>query len=204
MSISKQKSFIYRPYFQGRFWQYPLINYPNEDGNQSELREACNRNDSLLEDLGETPTNFSMSKEATPTSGKIPIFIDLLSFSCEWFYVSNFEYWNKLQRTRVKDGWIILKCGFLKKSFIMNAPLVSCQFPAITFGLWVGATANPPKSDDWKWELTRGAFIINGFLRNSHFSFFLYTVHAPLLNTRSLYILNPIIEAQKTFFQGIF
>ena len=31
-----------------------------------------------------------------------------------------------------------LKCGFLKKSFIMNAPL------------WVGCnTANPPKNDDW-------------------------------------------------------
>ena len=26
-----------------------------------------------------------------------------------------------------------LKCGFLKKSFIMNAPLVSCPFPVITF-----------------------------------------------------------------------
>ena len=27
----------------------------------------------------------------------------------------------------------ILKCGFLKKSFIMNAPLVICPFPVITF-----------------------------------------------------------------------
>ena len=51
----------------------PLINYFGKDGNQSELREACNRNDSLLEDLGETPTNFSLSKEATPTSGKMKI-----------------------------------------------------------------------------------------------------------------------------------
>ena len=29
-----------------------------------------------------------------------------------------------------------LKCGFLKKSFIMNAPLVRCPFPVFTFG-WV-------------------------------------------------------------------
>jgi len=43
-------------------------NNEDQDGNQSELREACNRNDSLLEDLSETPTNFSVSKEATPTS----------------------------------------------------------------------------------------------------------------------------------------
>ena len=41
----------------------------------------------------------------------------------------------------------ILKCGFLKKSFIMIAPLVSYPSPVITFG-WVGATAKPPKSDD--------------------------------------------------------
>lgn len=44
-------------------------NNEDQDGNQSELREACNRNDSLLEDLGETPTNFSFSKETIPTSG---------------------------------------------------------------------------------------------------------------------------------------
>ena len=33
-----------------------------------------------------------------------------------------------------------LICGFHKKSFIMNAPLVSCPFPVIRFG-----------TDDWKW-----------------------------------------------------
>ena len=35
---------------------------------------------------------------------------------------------------------------------------------------WIGATANPPKSDDKYAQLTRGAFIINDFLRNPHFS----------------------------------
>ena len=25
---------------------------------------------------------------------------------------------------------------------------------------WVGAIANPPKSDDWKWSTDKGAFII--------------------------------------------
>ena len=34
-----------------------------------------------------------------------------------------------------KIFWLF-KCRFLKKSFIMNAPLVSCPFPVITFG-WV-------------------------------------------------------------------
>ena len=38
-----------------------------------------------------------------------------------------------------------LKCGFRKKSFIMNAPLVSW---ASFHHFWVGATANPPKSDE--------------------------------------------------------
>ena len=34
---------------------------------------------------------------------------------------------------------------------------------------WVGATANPPKSDDSYAQLTRGAFIMNDFLQNPHF-----------------------------------
>ena len=46
----------------------------------------------------------------------------------------------------------LLNCGFRKKSFIMNAP------------------ANPPNSDDRYAQLTRGAFIINDFLQNPHFS----------------------------------
>ena len=34
----------------------------------------------------------------------------------------------------------------------------------------MGATANPPKSDDRYAQLTNGAFITNDFLRNPHFS----------------------------------
>ena len=34
---------------------------------------------------------------------------------------------------------------------------------------WVGATANPPKSDDIYVQLTRGAFILNDFIQNPHF-----------------------------------
>ena len=29
--------------------------------------------------------------------------------------------------------------------------LTSCQLPISSHHFWVGATANPPKSDDWKW-----------------------------------------------------
>ena len=49
----------------------------------------------------------------------------------------------------------MLKCGFHKKSFILNATLVSCPFPSL---IWVGATANPPKSEDGNGQLTRVAF----------------------------------------------
>jgi hypothetical protein len=34
---------------------------------------------------------------------------------------------------------------------------------------WVGATANPPISDDRYAQLIRGAFIMNDFLQNPHF-----------------------------------
>ena len=33
----------------------------------------------------------------------------------------------------------------------------------------MGATANPPKSDDIYVQLTRGAFISNDFIQNPHF-----------------------------------
>ena len=35
---------------------------------------------------------------------------------------------------------------------------------------WVGATANPSKSDDKYAQLTKGAFVINDFLQNPHIS----------------------------------
>ena len=46
----------------------------------------------------------------------------------------------------------------------MNAPLVSWAY------LWVGATEEPPKSDDRYVQFTTGAFIINDFLQNPYFS----------------------------------
>ena len=61
----------------------------------------------------------------------------------------------------------VLKYGFHNKSFILNAPLVSCPLPVVvnfniklfqytlpnsSHLLWVGAAANPPKADDWNWS----------------------------------------------------
>ena len=50
----------------------------------------------------------------------------------------------------------------------MNAPLVSCPFPFIRFG-WVCCCTHP-KQMTVNGQLTRGAFIINDFLRNPHFN----------------------------------
>jgi hypothetical protein len=55
-----------------------------------------------------------------------------------------------------------LKCGFHKKSFILNATLVSCPFPTSLLGGFAvastsKATANPPKSEDGNGQLTRVA-----------------------------------------------
>ena len=67
-----------------------------------------------------------------------------------------------------------LKCGFLQKSFIMNVPLVSCPFPVLTFR-WVCCCTHP-KVMTGNGQLTRGAFIINDFLRNPHFSLLKYQI----------------------------
>ena len=72
------------------------------------------------------------------------------------------------------ENWYPLKCGFLKKSFIMNAPLVSCPFPVITFG-WVQQQTHP-KVMTGNGQLTRGAFIINDFFRNPHFKWWLNSI----------------------------
>ena len=37
------------------------------------------------------------------------------------------------------------------KSFILNAPLVSCSIPVIRSGWVQQQTGNPPKADDWNW-----------------------------------------------------
>ena len=74
----------------------------------------------------------------------------------------------------IRQKLSILKCGFLKKSFIINAPLVSCPFPVITFGLVQQQTH--PKVMTGNGQLTRGAFIINDFVRNPHFSRWFFIV----------------------------
>ena len=61
-----------------------------------------------------------------------------------------------------------LKYGFLNKSFILNAPLVSCPFPVIRFG-WVCCCTHPKRMTG-NGQLTRGAFGINDLLRNPQFS----------------------------------
>ena len=77
---------------------------------------------------------------------------------------------------------IQLKCGFLKKSFIMNATLVSC--PSL-LGAYLSATANPPKSGNG--QLTRGAFIINYFIRNIHFRYY-------CIKQQAIYIISSFME----------
>ena len=52
----------------------------------------------------------------------------------------------------------LLKCGFLKKSF--HYECISCQLNISSHQNLVGATANPPNSDDWKCS-TNKRFIRN-------------------------------------------
>ena len=49
----------------------------------------------------------------------------------------------------------------------MNVPLVSWTFPVIKIE---GPVSNPPYSDVWNVQLTRGAFVNKSFLRKAHFS----------------------------------
>jgi hypothetical protein len=35
-----------------------------------------------------------------------------------------------------------------------------CQLTISSHQFWLGATANPPKSDDWKWSTDKGPYII--------------------------------------------
>ena len=43
------------------------------------------------------------------------------------------------------------------------------QLTISSYHFWVGATANIPKSDDWKWSTDKGAFIIKQLLKKSNF-----------------------------------
>ena len=67
------------------------------------------------------------------------------------------EFYSVCGGTRKKT--LTLTCGFRKKSFTMNAPLVIVGH--ISHHFWLGGTANSPKSDERYAQLTRGAFTIN-------------------------------------------
>ena len=45
-----------------------------------------------------------------------------------------------------------------------------CQLTICSHHFWMGATANPPKGDDWRWSTDKGAYVINNFLRNMYFN----------------------------------
>ena len=61
-----------------------------------------------------------------------------------------------------------LKCGFLKKSFIINAPLVCCPFPDITLEWMQQQTLTKVMTENG--QLRRDAVRIKDFLRNPHLS----------------------------------
>ena len=64
--------------------------------------------------------------------------------------------------------WIeLLKCGFDNKSFILNAPLVSCPNLVLHFR-WVCCCTHP-EGMTGTGQLTRGAFRINDLLWNPYF-----------------------------------
>ena len=55
------------------------------------------------------------------------------------------QFMNYIQQVScIKFLTDVLKCGFCQKSFIMNAPLVSCPFLVITFG-WMQQQIPTPK-----------------------------------------------------------
>jgi hypothetical protein len=47
---------------------------------------------------------------------------------------------------------------------------VLCQLTISSHHFLVGATANPPKYDAWKWSTDKVSFFLNHFLRNPYFS----------------------------------
>ena len=82
--------------------------------------------------------------------------------------ISSHHFWVGLLLHPPNSNSDDLKWATDKKSFIMNAPLVRCPFQVITIR-WVQQQTHP-KVMTGNGQLTRGAFIINDFLRNLHFS----------------------------------
>ena len=75
----------------------------------------------------------------------------------------------------IKQILTIIKYGFCKKSLRKNETLTSCPFFFIFYHFWLGATANPTKSDkkdEKKGQLVRVSFFRSDFLQNPYFSCF--------------------------------
>ena len=102
---------------------------------------------------------------------------------CELIQLTKVFFWTLSCSSEKKEKWNVndlltkrffvwsLKYGFVKKSFMnlwMNAPLVSCPFPVITFVRVCCCIHSNMMSENG--QLKRVAFIINDFLRNPHFS----------------------------------
>ena len=122
---------------------------------QKELKGDLGKMQKKVEDL-ETELQFK-NKEIEDQQVKI----DSISFSsiCQDLRMSYLE----IEALNTQ-----LKYGFHNKSFILNAPLVSCPFPVIRFG-WVCCCTHPKRMTG-NGQLTRGAFGINDLLRNPHFT----------------------------------
>ena len=97
-------------------------------------------------------------------------------YSCEKNYLSSrvnirigfLDYAFKMMEVKQVMMEMELKYGFHNKSFILNAPLVSCPISVICFG-WVQQQTHPKQMTGIE-QLTRGAFRINELLWNPYFS----------------------------------
>ena len=82
---------------------------------------------------------------------------------CYYLVTTNFEHRNYQKTNGAGPSCPLssLKYGFHNKSFILNAPLVSCPIPVIPFG-WV-CCCTYLEGMTGTGQLTRGAFRINDF-----------------------------------------
>ena len=76
----------------------------------------------------------------------------------QYSLASHHESFGKNTFLLIHKYFTYLKCGFPKKSFIINAPLASC-------------VQKSSKSEEKSVQLARGDFVINDFLRNPHFKY---------------------------------
>ena len=98
----------------------------------------------------------SSSDEISSQSGWLPP--DLFST----ILISNTSSSSEVSKSISDRSSIVLKYGFHNKSFILNAPLVSCPIPVIRSG-WVQQQTHQKRMTGIG-QLTRGAFRINDLL----------------------------------------